>query len=446
MTQTASSRKNSSAASAALFERALKVMPGGSTRAPQFFQPFPPYMAYGQGAKLVDEDGFAYLDLSNNFFSQIHGNAHPRIVEAIAQAASKGVSFGTPTKLEVELAEHLVDRGAAFERLRFCNSGSEAVMGVIKAARAYTGKPAVAKIEGAYHGSYDHVEISLDPKPESWGEASSPGLVHYVQGGPQALLGDTVVIPFNDAEAARAIIAANADRLAAVLLDPLPPRVGMVPATQAFVDAIVQTAREHGVLVALDEVVSFRLSWAGAHPLWNIDPDLVALGKMIGGGLPIGAVAGKAEVMEVFDGRAGKAAVPAGGTFTANPVTMAAGLAALQLADQAALTRIDALGDRLRAGVAAGAAKAGLALQALGRGSMFRVHLTDRPIDGYRAAWVGPEEGARLARVHRALLDQGFMLTPNLSGAISTPTTEADIDAFVAALIACAAAETEKTA
>ncbi|WP_339947821.1 aminotransferase class III-fold pyridoxal phosphate-dependent enzyme [uncultured Albimonas sp.] len=433
--------RNSSAASAALFERALKVMPGGSTRSTLFFAPHPPYARSGAGTGVVDEDGLAYVDFANNFFSQIHGNAHPEIVAAIAGAAASGVSFGLPTRWEVELAELLVARVPAFEQVRFANSGSEAVMTALKAARAYSGRPGLAKIEGAYHGSYDHAEVSLDPKPESWGEASDPARISYVAGAPQAVLDDTVVIPFNDAEAARRILAANAHRLAAVLFDPLPPRAGMVPASVEFVAALVETARAHGVLVVMDEVVSFRLSHGGAHPLWGIDPDLTALGKMIGGGLPVGAVAGRAEVMKVFDGRSGKAPLPHGGTFTANPLTMAAGLAALRLADAPAIERINALGERLRARVHAGARAAGLAIQVAGMGSLFRVHLTDRRIDGYRAAWLPPEEAARLAAVHRRLLAAGFLVTPNISGAISTPTTQAEVDALALALVEAVAAE-----
>jgi len=427
-------RRNSTAGSDALFARALKVMPGGSTRAASFFDPHPPYAAGGAGARITDVDGNVYLDFSNNFFSQIHGHAHPEIVAAIIGQVKSGTSFPLPTETEVLLAEEICGRSPALEAIRFANSGTEGVMAAIKAARAFTGRPAIAKIEGAYHGSYDHVEISLDGAPANWGTAGAPARIAYARGTPDAVVADTVVVPFDDAEACRRILEANADRLAAVLLDVQPSRVGMIPASQAFVDTLRAVTRELGILLIVDEVVTYRLSHGGAHPLWNLTPDLVALGKVIGGGMPIGAVAGRRDVMSVFDSRGRKPDVAQGGTFTANPLTMIAGLTALRLLDRAAITRINALGDRLRAGIVAKAAACGVPVQVTGLGSFFRIHLTDAPITGYRSAFPSDETKRRVATLHRTLLDQGFLVTPNVSGTLSTPMTDSDIDSFVQAV------------
>ena len=427
-TPAASDRRNSTARSQALFQRALDVMPGGSTRATIFYHPHPPYAAHGEGSRIVDVDGNVIVDFTNNFFSAIHGHANPKIVAAVAAAAARGISFGLPTEVEVDLAEHICARSPAFETIRFSNSGSEAVLSAIKAARAFTGRPAIAKIEGAYHGNYDHVEVSLDSRPGSWGDATPVG-TKYARGTPDAVLGDTVVLPFNDVDAAVRLLEAHGSRLAALLFDPLPSRVGLIPAAPEFVAAIRETTKRLGILLVVDEIVCFRLSHAGAHPLWDLEPDLVTLGKIIGGGLPIGAVTGRRDIMAMFDVRPGKAAVPHGGTFTANPVTMAAGLASLQQLDQAAYDHLNGLGERLRQRVADAIAGTGVPAQVTGMGSLFRIHPHQRPVSDYRTAYPTDAEKAMMARLHPWLVEQGYLLTPNLSGALSTPMTAAEVDA-----------------
>lgn len=422
-------RRNSTARSDALYERALEVMPGGSTRATIYFAPHPPYADHGRGARIVDVDGNSLIDFTNNFFSAIHGHANPKIIRAIADTAAKGVSFGLPTETEVLLAEHICARAPALETIRFANSGSEAVLTAIKAARAHTGRPAIAKIEGAYHGSYDHVEVSLDSKPANWG-AATPENTKYARGTPDAVLSDTVVIPFNDVAACERLLRANASRLAGVLFDPLPSRVGLIPASAEFTAVLRDVTRQLGIVLIVDEIVCFRLSHAGAHPLWSLDPDLVTLGKIIGGGLPIGAVAGKRAIMDMFDARPGKAPVPHGGTFTANPVTMAAGLASMEQLDVPAYERLNALGDRLRARLTTAIDRSGVPGQVTGMGSLFRLHAHVRPIADYRSCYPTEAESDLLKRLHAWLLDQGFLVTQNVSGALSTPMTEADVDAL----------------
>lgn len=424
-------RRNSLARSEDLFERALKVMPGGSTRAAGFFDPHPPYAQSGLGARITDVDGNSYLDFSNNFFSLIHGHAHPEIVAAIQRQVSSGTSFPLPTETEVLLAEEICGRSPALQAIRFANSGTEGVMAAIKAARAFTGRPAIAKIEGAYHGSYDHAEISLDGAPENWGKPDSPERIAYARGTPTAVVSDTIVIPFDDEEACCRILEANADRLAAVLVDLQPSRVGMIPASRSFIQALRSITQRLGILLIVDEVVTFRLSHAGAHPLWDLVPDLVVLGKVIGGGMPIGAVAGRRDVMDVFDSRGRKPDVAHGGTFTANPLTMAAGLTALRLLDKPAIERLNQLGERLRTGITAQAQACGLPAQVTGVGSFFRVHLTATPVTNYRSSYPSERAKQQITKLHRTLLENGFLVTPNVSGVISTPMTETDIDAFV---------------
>ncbi|WP_178130773.1 aspartate aminotransferase family protein [Reyranella sp. CPCC 100927] len=424
---------NTGTASAALYARALKVFPGGNTRITYAMKPFAPYASRGAGAYVWDADGKEHLDLVNNFFSLIHGHAHPDIVRAITACAASGTAFGLPTEHEVLLAEAICRRSPVLQEIRFVGSGTEAVMTAIKAARAYTGRAKIAKVEGAYHGAYDHVEVSLDPTPQTWG-AGDPSPVGYVRGTPPSVIADTVVLPFNDPERAIACIERHGSTLAAVVIDPLPSRVGLIAATSDYLKALREVTQRLGILLVFDEVISFRLHHGGAHTLFGISPDLVALAKVIGGGLPVGAVAGRRDVMAVFDWRDGKPFLPAGGTFNANPLTMTAGLAAMTLLTPAVLAELNALGDRLRAGATAVFRDLNAPWQITGLGSLFRLHPHQRPIHDYRTCYPTPVEREALSRLHRHLLEHGVLITPTGSGALSTPMREADVERFLSAL------------
>jgi len=254
-----------------LYQRALKSLPGGNTRTTVYMKPFPIYAASGAGCRVRDVDGNEYIDCINNFTSLIHGHAHPALIEAATKQLALGSAFGMPTESEVELAELLAARLPSVDHVRFCNSGTEAVMMALKAARAYTGRPKIAKCEGAYHGSYDYAEVSLDPTPAAWG-GNAPVSVAYAKGTPDNVLADVVTIPFNDVEAAVSLIREHGPELACVLVDPMPNRAGLVPADRAYVEALRQVTREVGALLVFDEVITFRLGYEGAQGLWGIDP------------------------------------------------------------------------------------------------------------------------------------------------------------------------------
>ena len=313
--------------SATLFARAQGVLPGGNSRTTVYMAPYPPYAASGEGCWVTDVEGDRRLDCLNNYTALIHGHAHPAIVEAATRRLARGASFPMPTPEEIDLAALLCERLPSAERVRFTNSGSEAVMIALKGARAFTNRPKIAKFEGAYHGSYDYAEVSLASTPETWGALAAPASTPYSKGTPPAVLEDVVVLPFNHTEQAVARIAREAKHLAAVLVDPVPNRVGLVPARVEFLEALREVTRAHGIVLIFDEVISFRVGYHGAQGAFGVTPDMTTLGKIIGGGFPVGAVAGSAEVMTVFDPtRGGPPAAPHGGTFNANPVTMAAGL------------------------------------------------------------------------------------------------------------------------
>jgi glutamate-1-semialdehyde 2,1-aminomutase len=335
---------HSESRSKALYDRAAKVMPGGITRIQPWQDPFPVYAGRGEGAYVVDMDGTRRLDLLNNFASLIHGHAHPAIVEAATKRIALGTAFTLPTEPEVELAETICGRVAGFEWIRFSNSGSEAVMCAIKAARALTGRSKIVKVEGAYHGAYDYAEVSLDPDPQNWG--NEPRSVGFSAGVPKGVTEDVVVIPYNDVDASERIVMRARDEVAAILLDPAPSYLGFTPISAEFARATEALARRIGALLILDEVISLRMHAGGAQTLYGITPDLTTMAKIIGGGFPVGAVAGPRSVMRVFDHRRGKPLLPWSGTFTANPVSMVAGKVSLDLLSQSEIDRIDALGTR----------------------------------------------------------------------------------------------------
>lgn len=425
----------SASRSAELFDRAQRSIPGGASRSTVLTDPHPIYIAEGQGAWITDIDGNRYLDANNNFTSIILGHADPVIEAAVQAQLTRGTAYSMATSVEIELAELLAERIATVDQVRFCNSGTEAVMGAIKAARAFTGRPLIVKIEGSYHGTYDHAEASLDPDPAVWGEAGSPATVAYAQGTPASLSDEVAVISFNDAEAARAVIRGAGERCAAVLFDPMPSRVGMPAIEPEFIQAIQDSAREVGALVILDEVISLRLAYGGGQHRFDIVPDLTAMAKIIGGGFPVGAVGGRADVMAVFAKQgAHRAAVPSGGTFTANPITMTAGLACMERLDHDAFEHLDEIGERCRAGLRAAFEAAGLTWQVTGAGSLFRIHPNQRSIRSYRDTRHSSDEEAVMADLQRQLLQRQVYLSSYGMGCWNVATTADDIDHFVQAV------------
>lgn len=416
-----------------IYKRAVNVLPGGNTRTTVYMKPFPLYAVRGEGCRVWDADGAVRIDCINNFTAMIHGYAHPEINAAVTEQLALGTCFGQPTESEIDLAEVLCNRLPSVEQMRFTNSGTEAVMMALKAARAFTKRPMIAKVEGAYHGSYDYAEVSLDSSPQNWGD-ETPVSVAYAEGTPQRVLQDVVIIPFNDCEAAERLLREHANDLAGVLIDPLPNRAGLIPANQEFLETLSRVCKEIGALLIFDEVISFRLSYSGAQGLWGINPDLTTLGKIIGGGFPVGAVGGRADVMAVFDPTQGKPALPHGGTFSANPISMRAGIASMKLLNEAAFKHLDHIGNRVRDGINRALASRGIAGQAVGLGSLLKVHFTDKPLTDYRSAYATPERARYLDVFNRGLLNRGVLAASYGLMALSTSMNDADVDQIIAAV------------
>lgn len=418
-----------------LYDRGLKVFPGGITRIVPWLEPFPVYTAFGKGAYVTDVDGTARLDLLNNFASLIHGHAHPAVVDAVSRQLVLGTAYTNPTEAELVLAELLCERIPSAELVRFSNSGSEAVMSAIKAARAATGRPAIVKVEGGYHGSYDYAEVSLDTPSDQF--ASPPRSIGYATGVPRRLLEDVLVVPFNDPVEAERVIRANKDRIAAILLDAAPSYLGFTPMTPAFAGKMRELATEIGAVMILDEVITFRLDHGGAQNRFDIRPDLTVLGKIIGGGFPVGAVVGSRDVMKVFDHRGGKPLVPWSGTFTANPMTMTAGRVTLELLTPDVIAYLNDLGDRVRGGLTRAFASSGFPGQVTGVGSMFKLIAHDRPVFDYRSQKHTEAESAALVELQRLLVLKGFHVSGVGMGFLSTVMLPEEIDRFCAATEEC---------
>jgi glutamate-1-semialdehyde 2,1-aminomutase len=317
---------NLASKSESLYRRAQAVLPGGVSRNAVVRAPYPIYASHGQGCRVTDIEGVERLDVANNMASLIHGHAFAPIVEAVTAQLRHGSAWNMATEVEVEYAEAMTKRVPGFDRIRFVNSGTEAILCAIKAARAYTGRPQIAKVEGAYHGVYDYAEVSQTATPTDWGAPDHPSSVPVCSGTPRGVLDDVIVIPFNDPARAVALLDQHAEHLACVLIDPLPHRVGMMPASDEFVNAMHAWARRNDSLLVFDEVITFRVGFAGAQERYRVRPDLTALGKIIGGGFPVGALAGRADVMDVLNPLRQPLLFPHSGTFSANPVTMTAGL------------------------------------------------------------------------------------------------------------------------
>ena len=425
---------NSLVRSGQMYERAKHVLPGGTTRATTARQPTPIYAAEGEGAWLTDIDGNRYLDLNNNYTTLIHGHAFRPMIEAVERQLRSGTCFANPTEYEVSHAELLCDRVPSIERVRYVNTGTEALMFAVKAARAITGRTKIAKFEGAYHGGYDWVEISEDSSPANWGDSSKPASVPFAKGTPAAVLDDVVIVPFNDLETTVALLERHGAELACIVVDMVPARAGLIPPDPGYFEAIRDVTQRHGTVLISDEVLNFRQSYHGAAARFGVEADLVTLGQIIGGGLPIGAIGGRTDLMTVFDSSASDPPLPQGGTFSANPLSMVAGIASLTALDRAAFDHLERLGAKVRDGIAAAAAQRGLPIVVTGTASLFRIHIKAVVPRTYREAWPTPPEAKLLKAMSQSLISKGVIMPALTTSSLSTPMTDDDMDFLLAAI------------
>ena len=414
------------------YQHSSRVLPGGVTRQLCYFSPFPCYADFGEGCWFVDIDGNRRLDLFNNATSLILGHRPQPVMKAVREQLARGTAFQTNTGLETRLAEMLAERVPSVEQIRFTNSGSEGTLMAIRAARAFTGRPKIAKMEGGYHGSHDVVEVSVRPPLAEAGPPEAPTPVAESAGIPPEVMEDVVLLPYNNLPAARAILDREASRVAALIVEPILGSVGFIPAEREFLAGLRAEAARHGIVFILDEVQSFRLSRGGAQALFGIRPDLTAFGKIIGGGFPVGAFGGRREIMALFDSSKGRARIPHAGTFNGNPITMAAGIATLEQVTESTLGRLNGTGDRVRGRLRELGVKCGVPLQITGIGSMFKIHFSASPIHDYRTA----QRASSL--IHESLflfgLNRGLFLSSTGRCCLSTAMGDAEVEKYLAAV------------
>jgi glutamate-1-semialdehyde 2,1-aminomutase len=403
-----SSPSQSHTRSAQLQARAEKFFPGGVNSPVRAFRAVggaPPFIERGDGAYLIDADGNRYIDYFGSWGPMILGHAFPPAVEAIARAARNSASFGASTAAEADLAERVQACYPALEKMRFVSSGTEATMSAIRLARAATGRSILIKFEGCYHGHADGLLVKAGSGVATFGIPGSAGV-------PEEVAKLTLALPYNDPAAVEAAFAAHPGQIAAVILEPVVGNAGCIPPAHGFLEALRTTTANHGALLIVDEVMTgFRVSLGGATALYKIDPDLITLGKIVGGGLPVGVFGGKRKFMDLL---APLGPVYQAGTLSGNPLAMAAGLATVGYLQEHAATvypQIEATSKAVVDGIAAEAAKAGVAITANRVGAMFTWFFTAGPVRNYEEA--AKSDTAAFGRFHNAMLNQGVWLPPS---------------------------------
>lgn len=392
-------------------ERAAVVLPGGTTRTTTFFAPFPPVLVEGEGSEIVDADGNRRVDYLNNYTSLILGHAHPEVLERAVSVARRGTAFSSPTEQEVLLAEVLAERVASVDQVRFTNSGTEATMAAMRLARAFTGRPVVARFEGGYHGTHDYT--------------ATPGA------GIPDLIGDLVVtLPLNDIAGCEQKMAEVAGSLAAVIIEPVLGAGGVIAADHEFLAYLRDATSRIGALLIFDEIITLRLHRGGAQAISGVRPDLTTFGKIIGGGFPIGAFGGRAEVMSLLHPTEGTIAW--GGTFNGNPVSAAAGIETLEALTPPVIDELNRSGEELTERLDKALRSSGLPARATGTGSLFNIHGTGEEITDHRAVQRADPELTEL--LHLGLMNRGYFVAPRGMGCLSTAMTAEQLDGLVDAV------------
>jgi glutamate-1-semialdehyde 2,1-aminomutase len=408
-------------------EAAKKYLPGGDTRSAAYYGPYPIFMERGQGCHVYDCDGNQYVDLVNNFTSLIHGHAHPRLIEAARAQSEKGTAFAAPSVIQYEHARHLCDRVSSLDLVRYCNSGTEATLFAMRAARAFTGKDGFIKMDGGYHGVHDFVEANTIADFTAEGLPS----VRLERGVPARVADELFIAPFNDLETTESILKQHHDRIAGVIVEPMLGSGGLIYPQVGYLQGMRELADRYQVLLVFDEVISFRLSRGGLQEHEGVRPDLTALGKLIGGGYPVGAFGGRSEIMGRFDPNHPES-VAHSGTFGGNNNTLAAGLVALEMYGQEEVDRVNGLGDRLRNGFQAAMDRVGIRGRAGGWGSLVGTIWSERELNNAKDVVLGFLDGGDLsALLHWEMLNRGIFFASRGMYVISTPMDEAIIDKVV---------------
>jgi len=414
--------------SSQLFRKAKTLMPGGVNSPVRAFRSVggePLFIERAAGSRICDADGNEYIDYVGSWGPMIVGHCHPKVVEAVSSAMEKGSSFGAPTELEIRLAEMVVDAVPSMEMVRMVSSGTEATMSAIRLARAYTGRDAVIKFAGCYHGHADSLLVRAGSGAATFGVPDSPGV-------PADFARHTLIAEYNDLASVEALIQDNKDGIACIIIEPVAGNMGTIAPREGFLEGLRRLCDREGIILIFDEVMTgFRVAYGGAQERYGVTPDMTTLGKIIGGGLPVGAFGGRKDIMELLSPAGG---VYQAGTLSGNPLAMTAGIATLSLLREEGFYRdLEAKSARLSAGLSRVAANAGVAVCSARVGSMLCTFFTNHEISNWTAA-AGCDTAA-FGRYFRAMLDQGVYLAPSqfetvfVSGAHSDEDIDRTIDA-----------------
>lgn len=410
--------------SEAAFSAAQEYLAGGVNSPVRAFKAVggsPVFMTEASGARITDIDGNEYIDFVGSWGPMVVGHAHPDVVSMLQSLIGRGTSFGTPTELETELGRRVVDMVPSIERVRFVNSGTEATMTAIRLARAATGRPKIIKFAGCYHGHSDSLLANAGSGVMTLGIPSSPGVT-------EGTVADTITVPYNSLPEVKEVFNEIGDQVAAVILEPVAGNMGVIPPAIGFLQGLRDMTREHGALLIFDEVISgFRLAKGGAQEYFGVTPDLTCLGKIVGGGLPVGAFGGRADLMDQL---APTGPVYQAGTLAGNPLAMGAGIATLEILSGPDTYRtLDRLGEQLERGLRDAAASAGVPVHVNRVGSMMTGFFQDGPVTNFDSA--AKSNTDRYGAYHQAMLESGIYLAPSQFEAtfVSLAHTETDIAA-----------------
>jgi len=414
--------------SAKFQEQAKAYLPGGSSRGTSYFDPYPHFIERGEGPYIIDVDGNKSLDFMINATSLILGHGDPDIADVISDQARRGAAFSGPTSAQIRLAKILTDRIPSVDSIRFTNSGTEGTMMAVRAARQYTGREKILKIEGGYHGSHDYVSVSVYPSKDSL-DPHGPTPTPEYSAQPSAIAEGVFVVSFNDLVGAETVLRENSGEIACVIMEPIISSIGYVPADILFLEKMREVTKELGVILIFDEVQSFRVSSGGAQELFGVTPDMTTLGKIIGGGTPVGAFGGRSDIMSAFDPTDGGADLAHAGTFNANPITMRAGEVVMNTLTDEKYACMNSLGQVLREKLSAVFAEMEVPVRVTGVGSLFGVHFTEGEVKNYRDALFSDNQMKKAFFL--GMLNEGVLLMAGAAGALNVLSTEKHVDELV---------------
>ena len=403
-------------------------MPGGNTRTTQWMDPYPFYVDNANGLHIKDLDGNEYLDFMLNATTLILGHAPPEIVSTLTRQIKLGTVYSAPTDGQAKLAEILVNRIPSIQKIRFTNSGTEATMMSLMAARSYTKKTKIAKFEGGYHGTHEHVSVSVYPKESDLNSETNPGVPEYSY-QPKSILDDVIVLPYNDVEKCKKLIHEYKDDLACIIMEPIISNFGYLPLDLHFLKFIREITNELGIVLIFDEIQSFRVAKGGAQQVFDVVPDITTLGKIIGGGLPIGAFGGKEEIMDLFNPSSPKYDIAHAGTFNGNPLTMEAGASVMNALTDEKYTQMNLLGEQLRKQLKSVFDEIDLKVQVTGYGSLFGINFNKNTIRDYRSFIKNNTEMTKI--LFSYMRNNGILLQVKNAGALSTLMTQNQIELLV---------------